>query len=219
MAVTTIKPIQTGGQGFEQVQPSDIWENWFWSICGREFTLKSSLACTFPEPIYYMAFDPGYMRAVRRFTHRDIRKKFYKLPDTKLQANAKRMLANGKPRMDATIDFEAYEDLYSLWYEDWLAHTTNPESGTIVIDTGKAIWDVFRGSKTGRLTGTMELDYTTLNLEFDGVLRKGTAPYGCNKHIVWIDYMDKQYVPGEKDPQTGKRKGDGQSASKNPPQP
>lgn len=200
MTTTAIKP-KSGGRGFNIVTADSTSDNLFWSTSGREYSGKSRFGLTFPGPIDYLATDPGCTRAangiVREHPDKEIRLKTYKLPEPVLRPNQKRMVttSDGKttPRMEAEVNFEEYRDLWDEWYADWCWAIGPSDSQTVVVDTGKDIWDVLRGARHGKLIKIMPQDYTSLNMEFEAVLRKATRLSGCAKHIIWIDKMGKQY--------------------------
>lgn len=200
-------PVADPMRDFIDVQAGSISKSQFWATAGLEYVGKSRFALTFPEPIAYLATDPRYVQAMQEFAgKKKILLKQFLLPDLIQKENATRLdPATNKPRQEAVIDPVAYRELWDDWHATWLAVLESAAVRTIVVDSGKDVWDIFRGARMGSLTKTFGDNfmqaYNRLNLEFEAIIRKGTQAYGCDKDIVWIEKMKKQYVKekGEKE--------------------
>ncbi len=142
------------------------------SVEGKEKQGKTHFALTAPGPICYQSIDIGDEGVVQKFTgDKKILKADYVIDIDK------RMRDKGE---DAVITHIA--QLWEKFVDDYYAAL---KSGvrTIVWDTATEVWEFLRLARLGKLTQVMPKNYTEVNNEFRGLLRKA---YSHDSNLILI---------------------------------
>lgn len=169
------------------------------SVEGREKQGKTHFALTAPGPICYQSIDIGTEGVIQKF------------PDKKV------MLANYDVEVSRKLR-EAGEDAvithiaqqWEKFVDDYYA-ALKAGVRTIVWDTASEVWEFLRLARLGKLTQVMPKNYTEVNNEFRGLLRKA---YSHDSNLILLHKSKEQWedVPtdrGVKSRKTGayERKG------------
>ncbi len=170
----------------------------FWIVQGSEFTGKDHFAYSFPGPIGVLAFDAGYARPMNRYPGKEFHVENIKAPAPQIvKSGAKPNIHNKKVELvQAAVDMQAYVDCWDESVAAWRTFIADPKIRTVVVDTGKNWWDLFRGARQGslsRVTGNRSDTYHRLNLEFGALIAMGTEKNGCDKHVLWLEKMEDEW--------------------------
>jgi len=156
--------------GFEEADDK-IYPRIISSIHGMEFTGKTNLSMTFPDPVAVFSSDIGTEGVVNKFKR------------------------NGKDIWVHEIEMpEKYEESKVIWkgFKDAYKKILRvKEIRTVVMDTATEIWELIRICKFGKLTQVMPFQYGPVNAEFRKLLK---MPYASQKNLVMLQKMRPVYI-------------------------
>jgi hypothetical protein len=160
------------------------------SFQGPEMTGKTWLACGAPDPIGYLAFDPGVEGVVDKYMRQHpevlIGLKEYAVP----QAGVKGSQEQGRK-------------IWNEFHDDYSEMMADDEVATVVVDTATEAWELARLACFGRLEKIPPVLYTEVNNDFRQLLRMARE---SDKNVIFIHKIKKEWV-SSKD-QDGKTKSD-----------
>lgn len=161
---------------------------------GDEFTRKTSFAFTAPAPIAYFNFDLGHEGVISRFKGKRIDQKIIKIPRGELTPNTERMIAKAG---------KIWEDFYEAYYYA-------VDSGvyrTVVVDTGKQMYELIRLAKLGTLSNDdlYRFQYGPTNKMMRDMLR---APAYSDANLIIIEGLTPKFGKDGKE-KKGEWRGDG----------
>lgn len=187
-----ITPNYTGltiGGSFKPAQSMAYKPRLVCAIDGLEKGGKTNFALTMPGPIAYQSFDIGLEGVIEKFQ------------ETKQIFLAEYGITIDKGDQPAQVS-QKVEPEWNRFVKDYKdVMLPGMKSGKIISgvwDTGSEIWEVLRLARLGKLTQVMPHHYTSLNTEFQALVREVFETTGnmCILHKLKPEWKDN--------PSTGK---------------
>ncbi len=108
------------------------------AIWGEEKSGKSTMALTFPKPLFHLDLDVGgYARAAWRLDTKDITSKSYTLP-----LQIEKMMGSKTPSIRAARKVVGYREVWNSIISDYVDACNNKDIQTIVIDSATQLWSI-----------------------------------------------------------------------------
>lgn len=151
------------------------------NIEGEEYTGKSHLALTFPEPIGYQSFDYGENRVLPNFRGKKIGVKRYHFDfDVALKERAE------WEKQAASV----LEKVWNPWERDFRRLASSGDFKTVVWDTGTDINVLKRLSLYGKIAQIPQEAYGIVNAEFKELVQFAKR---CGINLVMIHQLKEEY--------------------------
>lgn len=170
---------------FERYKPTNI-HRLIANIEGEEKSGKTDLALSAPEPIYFLAIDPNYEAAMRRFEDREIYvKEFYLDRDSASEQNP------------VTKRWDPWDAVWQDFNSTFREMVQLAGTGTVVIDTATEMYELARRAHLGKLAQVPPQLYQFCYQDLNALISY-VKTYPCNL-ILTEKRFDKFGSPGEKE--------------------
>ncbi len=176
------------------------------AIWAEEKTGKTTMALTFPKPLYHFDLDVGgFERAIWRLDATDVHSKSYPIP-----IQMEKMMGATKAKGEISIKFPrriiGYKEIWQQIVVDFVAVCQNAKAKTIVIDSATQLWSIchqsllqekqeIQLSKNPRLQDS-ELREKLQPIEFPNDRMRSIiyTARSCGKHLVLTHYPKDVYA-------------------------